>query len=153
MTFWDKILINEMLVSSLIGWTVAQVLKTIIDFSLNKTLTLERLVGSGGMPSSHSATVCALTTAAAMINGVESTEFAISFVLSSVVMYDAIGVRQETGKQARLLNLIMEQDLFHLSNEEFQQKLKEFVGHTPLQVLAGAVLGIGIALIVHNFYI
>ncbi len=153
MTFWDKILENEMLVSALIGWTVAQILKTIIDFGLNKTLTLERLVGSGGMPSSHSATVCSLTASAAFINGIESMEFAICFVLSSVVMYDAIGVRQETGKQAKLLNLIMEQDLFHLSNEQFQKKLKEFVGHTPLQVLAGAVLGIIIAVIVHNFYI
>ncbi|MGL5436084.1 MAG: divergent PAP2 family protein [Lachnospiraceae bacterium] len=152
MTFWDKILENEMLVSAIIGWTVAQVLKTIIDFGLNKTLTLERLVGSGGMPSSHSATVCGLTTSAAIIYGIESKEFAICFVLSSVVMYDAIGVRQETGKQAKLLNLIMEQDLFHLSNEQFQKKLKEFVGHTPLQVLAGAVLGIIIAFIVHDLY-
>lgn len=153
MTFWDKILENEMLVSAVIGWTVAQVLKTLIDFGLNRTLSLERLVGSGGMPSSHSATVCALTVTAALIKGIESTEFAVCFVLSSVVMYDAIGVRQETGKQAKLLNLIMEQDLFHLSNEQFQQKLKEFVGHTPLQVLAGAVLGITLAIFVHGYYI
>lgn len=153
MTFWNKILENEMLVSAVIGWTVAQILKTIIDFGLNRNLSLERLVGSGGMPSSHSATVSALTFAAALIRGIESTEFAVCFVLSSVVMYDAIGVRQETGKQSKLLNLIMEQDLFHLSNEQFQQKLKEFVGHTPLQVLAGAVLGIFIAIFIHGFYI
>jgi len=153
MTFWNKILENEMLVSAVAGWLVAQFLKTMIDFGLNRTLSLERLVGSGGMPSSHSATVSALTVAAALIRGIESTEFAVCFVLSSVVMYDAIGVRQETGKQSKLLNLIMEQDLFHLSNKQFQQKLKEFVGHTPLQVLAGAVLGIIIAIIIHGYYI
>lgn len=153
MTFGNRLLENEMLVSAVIGWTVAQILKTLIDFGLNRTLTLERLVGSGGMPSSHSATVSALTAAAALIRGIESTEFAVCFVLSSVVMYDAIGVRQETGKQSKLLNMIMEQDLFHLSNEQFQQKLKEFVGHTPLQVLAGAVLGIIIAFFIHGFYI
>ena len=67
-------------------------------------------------------------------------------------MYDAIGVRQETGKQARLLNMIMEQDLFRMNNEDFQQRLKELVGHTPLQVLAGAVLGILLALLIHQFY-
>lgn len=153
MTFWEKLLGNEILMSAVMGWTVAQVLKTIIDFGFNKTLSLERMVGSGGMPSSHSATVCALTTSAGLIHGIESTEFAICFVLASVVMYDAIGVRQETGKQAKLLNLIMEQDLFHLSNEQFQQKLKEFVGHTPLQVLAGAVLGILIALMACSHYL
>ena len=114
----------------------------------NKNFSAERLVGSGGMPSSHSATVCALTTSAGIRYGVESFEFAICFILASVVMYDAIGVRQETGKQAKLLNLIMEQDLFHLDNEHFQKKLKELVGHTPLQVLAGAVLGILVAILV-----
>jgi len=153
MTFWDKLASNEVLMSALIGWTAAQALKTLIDFALNKNFSAERLVGSGGMPSSHSATVCGLTTSAGMCYGVDSFEFAICFVLASVVMYDAIGVRQETGKQAKLLNLIMEQDLFKMNNEQIQQRLKEFVGHTPLQVLAGAVLGILLALLVHQFYI
>ena len=145
MTFWDKI-------SAVVGWTVAQVLKTILEIALNKNFSPERLVGSGGMPSSHSATVCGLTTTAGLCYGVESFQFAVSFVLASVVMYDAIGVRQETGKQARLLNMIMEQDLFRMNNEDFQQRLKELVGHTPLQVLAGAVLGILLALLIHQFY-
>lgn len=149
MSFWEQILGNEVLISAVAGWTVAQVLKTLIDFSLNKNFSPERLVGSGGMPSSHSATVCALTASAGIRYGVESFEFAISFILASVVMYDAIGVRQETGKQAKLLNLIMEQDLFHLDNEQFQKKLKEFVGHTPLQVFAGAILGILVAFLMH----
>ena len=149
MSFWEQICGNEVLISAVIGWMVAQVLKTLIDFALNESFSAERLVGSGGMPSSHSSTVCALMTSAGIRYGVESFEFAICFILASVVMYDAIGVRQETGKQAKLLNLIMEQDFFHLDNEQFQKRLKEFVGHTPLQVFAGAVLGILIAILMH----
>ena len=152
MTFWEKIFSNEILVSAVAGWLAAQVLKTLIDFWFNKSFTLERMVGSGGMPSSHSATVCALTTSAACRYGVESFEFAICFVLASVVMYDAIGVRQETGKQAKLLNLIMEQDFFKLGEEQFERRLKELVGHTPLQVFAGAVLGILLALAIRQSY-
>lgn len=152
MTFWETLVVNEVLVSAVVGWTVAQVLKTIIDFSLNKSFSAERLVGSGGMPSSHSATVCAMTTSAGMIYGVGSFEFAICFILSAVVMYDAIGVRQETGKQAKLLNMMMEQNIFKLDNQHIQQNLKELVGHTPLQVLAGAVLGILLACLVHSWY-
>lgn len=152
MTFWEEILSNQVLVSALTAWTVAQVLKTIIDFALTRSFSAERLVGSGGMPSSHSATVCALTTASAYQFGVSSFEFAVSFVLAAVVMYDAIGVRQETGKQARLLNILLEQDFMKMSNLEFQQRLKEFVGHTPLQVFAGAVLGILIALLMNSMY-
>lgn len=152
MTFWEKLFSNEVLVSAVVGWTVAQILKTIIDFALNRNFSAERLVGSGGMPSSHSATVCALTTSAGVVYGVSSFEFAICFVLASVVMYDAIGVRQETGKQAKLLNMIMEQNIFKLDNAHIQQNLKELVGHTPLQVFAGAILGIILALVVHGNY-
>ena len=152
MEIWQEMLGNQVLVSSVIGWVVAQALKTIIDFSLNKSFSPERLVGSGGMPSSHSATVCALVVSTAFCYGVSAFEFAVSFVLAAVVMYDAIGVRQETGKQARLLNMILEQDLFKLNNHQFQERLKEFVGHTPLQVFAGAVLGILLAVLVNLAY-
>ena len=152
MGFWENILGNEVLVSAVVGWTVAQILKTLIDFGLNRSFTPERLVGSGGMPSSHSATVCGLATASALCYGADSFQFAISFVLAAVVMYDAIGVRQETGKQAKLLNLIMEQDWFNLNGQDIQKRLKEFVGHTPLQVAAGAALGIILAFVIHQFY-
>ena len=152
MEIWQEMLGNQVLVSSVIGWVVAQALKTIIDFSLNKSFSAERLVGSGGMPSSHSATVCALVVSTAFCYGVSAFEFAVSFVLAAVVMYDAIGVRQETGKQARLLNMILEQDLFKLNNHQFQERLKEFVGHTPLQVFAGAVVGILLAVLVNLAY-
>lgn len=97
MEIWNEILGNQVLVCSVAGWTVAQVLKTIIDVVLNRSFNPERLFGSGGMPSSHSATVCALTTASGLKYGVGSFEFAISFVVAMVVMYDAMGVRRETG--------------------------------------------------------
>ncbi len=152
MTGLMELLDNQVFMSAVVGWVVAQLLKTIIDCALNKSFSPERLYGSGGMPSSHSSTVCALTTASAYRYGLGSAEFAISFVLAAVVMYDAIGVRQETGKQARLLNMILEQDLFKLNNHQFQERLKEFVGHTPLQVFAGAVLGILLAVLVNLAY-
>ena len=152
MDTWKAMLGNQVLVSAVVGWTVAQVLKTLIDFALNKSFNAERLVGSGGMPSSHSATVCGLTTAAALKYGAGSFEFAISFILARVVMYDAVGVRQETGKQARLLNSILLENPLKLSSEVLQQKLKEYVGHTPIQVVAGAILGIVLALVINNCY-
>ena len=153
MTFWMEMLENQVLMSAVVGWVVALVLKTIIDCALNKGFSPERLYGSGGMPSSHSSTVCALTVATAYCYGLGSGEFAISFVLAAVVMYDAMGVRRETGKQAKLLNLLMEQDFFKFDNELFQKRLKEFVGHTPLQVAAGAVLGILIAVWMEYLYV
>ena len=152
MNMWDELLSNQLLVSAVVGWVVAQGLKTLIDFALNKSFNKERLVGSGGMPSSHSATVCGLTTAAVIKYGVGSFEFAISFVLSMIVMYDAIGVRRETGKQAKLLNSILMENPLKLSAEVLQERMKEYVGHTPLQVVAGAILGVLLALWVGTFY-
>ena len=137
---------NQLLMSAVTGWVVAQFLKTLIDFALNKNFNAERLVGSGGMPSSHSA------TAALLKYGAGSFEFAVSFVLSMIVMYDAIGVRRETGKQAKLLNSILSENPLKLNAEVLQEKLKEYVGHTPLQVLAGAILGIGLALALNSYY-
>ena len=131
----------------MLGWTVAQFLKTVIDMVINKSFNPERIFGSGGMPSSHSATVCALTTASGMKYGVGSFEFAISFVLSMIVMYDAMGVRRETGKQAKLLNSVFFENILNLDGVFLQEKLKEYVGHTPLQVVAGAVLGILLAVL------
>ena len=152
MNMWDELLGNQLLVSAVLVWVVAQGLKTLIDFALNKSFNKERLVGSGGMPSSHSATVCGLTTAAVIKYGVGSFEFAISFVLSMIVMYDAIGVRRETGKQAKLLNSILMENPLKLSAEVLQERLKEYVGHTPLQVVAGALLGVFLAIGISGFY-
>lgn len=132
------------------SWFIAQVIKTIIHFILSKELVMERMVGSGGMPSSHSSTVTALATATYMEFGASSFEFAIATILAIVVMHDARGVRRETGIQAKLLNDIMK--IFEdMGRKEISthDKLKEFVGHTPLQVLIGAILGIFVAVIAY----
>lgn len=138
---------NFVLMSALVGWASAQIIKTILDFILTKEFSVERLVGSGGMPSCHSATVCALSTAAALQYGMGSFEFAIACVFAIVVMYDARGVRRETGNQAEVLNQIM--DFFNNENpgtiKFTQENLKELIGHTPLQVLIGAIFGIAVA--------
>ena len=148
MTFLTDLTHNIIFMSAITGWFVAQVLKTIIHIIVNKQFVAERLVGGGGMPSSHSATVCALTTASGMKYGVGSFEFAVSFVLAMIVMYDAMGVRRETGKQAKLLNSVFFENILNLDGVFLQEKLKEYVGHTPLQVAAGAILGILIAVLI-----
>lgn len=145
MTFVSDLLHNSIFLSAIIGWLVAQVLKTIIHLIVNKQFVAERMVGGGGMPSSHSATVCALATATGLRFGGGSFEFALAAIFAIVVMYDAMGVRQETGKQGKVLNEMME--IFTQMGKDLDAEtvLKEFVGHTPLQVLMGAILGIGIA--------
>ena len=141
MEIWQELLANQILITAVIGWVVAQVLKTIIDCALNHGFSPERLVGSGGMPSSHSSTVCACASALACLYGTSSPHFAVSTVLAAVVMYDASNVRRAAGEQARLLNYIME-NWSDMQPEVFGKKLKEMLGHTPLQVLMGALLGI-----------
>ena len=143
---------NQILTVSLLGWLVAQVLKTIINFILLGKFQLERMWGDGGMPSAHSGAVCGMTTAAARQYGGGSFEFAVCLILSMVVMYDARGVRRETGKQAKLLNSILLENPLKLSGEVLQEKLKEYVGHTPLQVAAGAILGIALAVFMAQYY-
>ena len=148
MNYINDLFHNYVLMTAIIGWFTAQVIKTTIDFAINKKLTLERLVGSGGMPSCHSATVCALSTACAIEHGLASTEFALAAILAIIVMYDARGVRRETGNQAEVLNEII--DFLKNSSPESlkftQENLKELIGHTPLQVLFGAIFGIIIGL-------
>lgn len=150
MNFLTELLHNQIFLSAVLGWLVAQVLKTIIHAIVNKQFVAERMVGGGGMPSSHSATVCALATASGMKYGGGSFEFAISIMLAIIVMYDAMGVRRETGIQGRVLNEMLE--IFTNMGKEIsaEAKLKELVGHTPLQVLMGAILGILIAVMTGN---
>lgn len=146
----SKLLDNKIIVTAFIAWFVAQVLKTIIYAFVYKTLDLKRLVGDGGMPSCHSAVVssCALMTG--LTQGFDSAIFAIILVMAIIVMHDASGVRLETGKQARAIKDIS-QILEELSNIHIDdEKLKEFVGHTHLQVFMGALLGIVVALICYN---
>lgn len=145
MELLEELLNNKIFMSAVMGWLIAQVLKVIIYAIINREFKVERFVGSGGMPSSHSATVCALVTATILEYGTSSFEFAIAGVFAIIVMYDARGVRLETGKQAEAINQLFEL----LIDQEVEPvvKLKELVGHTPLQVIAGAVLGVLVALI------
>lgn len=141
-------LTNPYSMTALSAWFVAQLIKVIINLVIHKRLILERLVGDGGMPSGHSATVASLATISALLHGAGSFEFAVCGILAIIVCHDAMGVRQETGKQAVMLNEIIQ----ILESEKLPEvKLKELVGHTPLQVIAGIVIGIAIACGVYYF--
>ena len=140
----DVLNLNPILTVALLAWFVTQVLKTLINFILLGKFQLERMWGDGGMPSAHSATVCAMVIATARSEGFSSAIFAVAAVVAIITMHDAMGVRRETGEQAKVLNKMIEQwiDVTE-KNAPFLQNmhLKEMVGHTPLQVLAGFVVG------------
>ncbi len=140
----DVLNLNPILTVALLAWFVAQVLKTLINFILLGKFQLERMWGDGGMPSAHSATVCSMVIATARSEGFSSAIFAVAAVVAIITMHDAMGVRRETGEQAKVLNKMIEQwiDVTE-KNAPFLQNmhLKEMVGHTPLQVLAGFVVG------------
>lgn len=149
MSFFESFWSNTVLISAILGWLSAQIIKTIIYALVSKSFRGERLFGAGGMPSSHSATVCALSTSALVVYGVGSFQFAICVILAFITMYDAMGVRRETGNQAKVINEMME--LFEKMNDKSlnnDERLKEFIGHTPFQVLVGAILGVVLALII-----
>lgn len=148
----EQLLSNYPLMSAVLAWFVAQVIKTAIDAYFNKGINWERMTGSGGMPSSHSSTVVSLAIATGISYGVDSTLFAIALIFAIVVMYDATGVRRETGKQAVILNRLLLDNPFSWTGKEFEKKLKEYVGHSPFQVLMGAILGILIAVIMAHVY-
>lgn len=130
---------------ALLSWLVAQVLKVLLTLVNEHRLDFHKLVASGGMPSSHSAISTSLAIGVGQLHGYDSALFAIAAVLSFIVMYDAANVRLEAGKQAALLNRII--DVMQDPNVTLEVRLKELLGHTPLQVAAGAVLGIVMALI------
>lgn len=142
---WLKdLLTNEFLITGLVAWFVAQLLKTVVHFSIYKKLDVQRLYGDGGMPSGHSATVSSLATICGLSFGFGSVEFAISAIVATIVCHDAMGVRRETGKQAQVLN-----ELLRFLESGREADLKELVGHTPLQVWAGILIGIANALLIH----
>ncbi len=137
----QEILFNKLLIVPVCAWCVAQVLKVIVDSVQKKRLDLSQLVNMGGMPSAHSALVCALATSAAIIYGLNSGIFAIAIILAGIVMYDATGVRQEVGTQSTIINRMLD-ELFKGRPTLFEQRLRELIGHTHLEVAAGAALGI-----------
>lgn len=139
---------TSILVTSILSWFVAQVLKVILVFIKNKKIDFRRLVGSGGMPSSHAAFVVSLAAAVGVTEGFSSTMFAVCTVVALVVMYDAAGVRRAAGQQAKILNILIE-DWENKHFENTEKKLKELLGHTPIEVFAGGILGAAIALLRH----
>ena len=145
---WDLIT-NPFLIASVSSWLVAQVVKVIIHWIIYKKLDLERLYGDGGMPSGHSATVSSLMVMCALVCGTGSSAFALSAVLALIVCHDAMGVRQEAGKQAVVINDIVQQFEKLFKQDIVDIDLKELVGHTPLQVAAGITLGVLNALVMH----
>lgn len=147
---------NYVLVSAVIGWCMAQLIKTLLNFIQTKKFHVERLFGAGGMPSSHSAMVCSATVSMCRKCGVGSPEFALMFVLAMIVMYDAMGVRRSAGLHAREINRINRifavkeikaAEEAEKQSEKRKKELKEYIGHTPLEVLGGALLGILIAML------
>ena len=140
-----ELITNQILIIPICSWAVSQLLKVTIVLIQKKQLDLRYFVISGGMPSAHSAFVSALATAAALIEGLGSTAFGISAILAFVVMYDAAGVRQSVGKQSVVLNRIIRELRFRRPVVELERDLREFIGHTPVQVIVGGLLGIFIA--------
>ena len=153
MDFLLQIITNKILIVGIVSWFLAQVFKCISNLILTKKFSIERLFGDGGMPSGHSATVVSVAVATGLDEGFDTAVFAVAMILAIVVMHDAMNVRYQAGKQAELLNAMA--DMFEkitgadLPNEE---KLKELLGHTPLQVAAGCLLGIATAIIMYLIF-
>ncbi|MFM7794515.1 MAG: divergent PAP2 family protein [Microcystis panniformis] len=143
---FQQVLHNQILLISLLACFTAQGLKALIELIRDGKVSLRYLVSSGGMPSAHSALVGALATGVGLQMGWSSAEFAIAALFAVIVMYDAAGVRQAAGKQARILNQIID-EMFQEGKEFNEERLKELIGHTPFQVLVGLSLGIGIAMV------
>lgn len=142
----QDLITNYYLISAMGAWLLAQILKIFTGFFKEQKFSVKTMLfGTGGMPSSHTATVAALSTACAIGEGFDSAIFAISVVLTVIVMIDATGVRRETGKQSRALNIIVE-ELFKANDiKTLDTHFKELIGHTPLQVVCGFITGVAAA--------
>ena len=143
MHFFQQLAKNDVFIAGFIAWFIAQTLKVIYSLVKDKKLNLYRFVGSGGMPSSHSSFVMGLSTAVGIRSGWDSVAYAIALSFALIIMYDASGVRRAVGKQAIILNKMIEDR--HQHKPIGEQRLKELIGHTPFEVFAGALLGIVIA--------
>lgn len=151
MSWLYDLVTNRFLITGISSWFVAQVLKTIIHAIINKKLVLERMVGDGGMPSGHSATVTSLAVISALTYGFDSFQFAVTALLATIVCHDAMGVRLETGKQSQVINELIKSFEVWMKEDIPEIKLKEFVGHTPVQVIAGILIGILNGCVMHYF--
>jgi len=139
----------QLLVASVSAWAIAQLAKEIIHYLDTKEFSLKRILKNGGMPSSHASAMLSFATTCLLKYGASSFEFAIAFLFAAVVINDACGVRLETGKQAKLLNEIIEENLLKFKNIDPQKRFKELIGHTPFQVIVGAAMGFIIAIIIN----
>lgn len=137
-------MISPVLLMAVAAWAIAQVLKLVISMAVYRKIDIKYLLTGGGMPSSHSALVCACATGVGYSVGVNSAVFAVAVVMAFIVMYDAANVRKETGEQAKILNYMMNNWADQEKPDLFDDDLKELIGHTPLQVAVGAVLGIAV---------
>lgn len=146
MEFFNQVVKNKCIIVPLVLWALIQSFKVITELIINKRFNVKRILGAGGMPSSHSAVVCSLAALVGREYGFESGMFAIALIMACVVMYDAAGIRRAAGKQARILNKIL--DTPGLTTGEVQERLIEALGHTPVQVFVGAIVGIVVGLIV-----
>ncbi|WP_008308051.1 divergent PAP2 family protein [Leptolyngbya sp. PCC 6406] len=147
----NNILQNRVLIVALAACLLAQVLKVVVELVQHRKVNLRVLVGTGGMPSSHSALVTSLACGIGQTLGWNSPFFAATTVFAVIVMYDAAGVRQAAGKQAKILNQIID-ELFSEKPEFNEARLKELLGHTPVQVIAGSVLGLVISFLAAPAY-
>ena len=142
----------EVLISAFLAAFIAQLLKMLFYFSKHKKINFRILVETGGMPSSHSAFVIAMSTTIGIIEGLKSVEFALALGVALIVMYDAAGLRRAAGKMARTLNNIMD-DIYSDTPEKASEKLMELLGHTPVEVFFGALLGLMAAMAFHSVLI
>jgi hypothetical protein len=136
----NELFSNRVFQATVLPWAVAQILKVVIELLWRRKLNLRLLTSAGGMPSSHTAAVCALATAIAIHDGLSSTLFVFALVFAIIVMYDAAGVRRAASIQARILNQIID-ELFQ-GHPISETRLRELIGHTPIEVVVGAALGI-----------
>jgi uncharacterized protein len=136
---------NQILIIAVCTWAITQIIKVLVILVQEKRMAWNYLFNSGGMPSAHSATVCSLVTSIAMTEGMGSVYFSIAVILAVIVMYDAAGVRQSVGKHSAFLNRLIKEISFKATPLERQEDFREFIGHTPFQVLVGGLLGIFIA--------
>lgn len=140
-----EIITNKVVVVPICAWAIAQLAKTSVALLQGKGLDFRYLVGSGGMPSAHSAVVTALATTIGMIQGFGSAVFGIAVILAVVVMYDAAGVRQSVSHQSVVLNRIVHELRLRQPITRLEADMRELLGHTPFQVIVGAALGIAVA--------
>jgi hypothetical protein len=145
---FTEFMLNTTLWVAVLAWAVAQLIKVVIDLCRFKKFNPSLMISSGGMPSSHSAFVMSLTASIGITEGLDSALFAVSAVVSLVVMYDAAGVRRAAGVQAQILNQLIAS--IENSGVKLDKKLKELLGHTPVQVFAGALLGLLVSAVFYN---